>query len=276
MGKKTNPLKFFNDLIEGDRMKKLNNEFFDYDAGEAGEMSFDESLRTRSYLELTMPYGVPGELITEQFILDFFIPRLNLEVQRVKDAIHLFQLSKSNNIKEIGLRLEYLNSQLEQKFINTGEATALKAALKEIQEYLSHLYNASSSIYAIKHTISFGLKPRITEKQLLAVFTSLNEQLPEKFIHSDLQNLIIVLKSNNVKVEGAKIIFSCKTVTAAYILNKLTSYIKNFKWSTIEQSQSFYSKNSKLFNANNLSKSFSTSTDSATREIIDKCFAQLN
>lgn len=271
------PLQFFDDLILKDGREKLWNEFLPYPEEVAsGSIMFDSKSGTKKYLY--PKYGHHHvEEVTEDFLEHFFIPKLKVECSSLRERIIDFcyknsEVNQKPYFKETYRQLNYLRDRAPQKISSPNEVATVLRFLGYIEKYVGNVYHPKPRKAPINNLVSFSLYPKIKEHHLKSILVDLNNHLDNGLVSQPIEDLLQILTSQNIHSGGSRIVFTCKTVEAAYIFSKMFGYIRNLTWKSIEDSQVFYSYKNKLITANSLSKALNVYNNKDQKQMIDSIF----
>lgn len=164
------------------------------------------------------------------------------ELKKLKDELESRLKRSGNNNNDISQTEKLSSIKKNEEYINEKHIQSFGFSEKHISK-LKEIYNLT---FDASHLMN---KERTTEKQFIDILTA-----------------------KDLSVVEGEIYFACETAQAAYILEKMKSLSPKFKYSTIEASGKFFTKNKKPFTANDISASRRKTPSPKEHEKVDSLF----
>ncbi|WP_375605638.1 hypothetical protein [Flavobacterium davisii] len=256
---KVNPLAFFQYLFSNENLLEFENEFYEI----CEKISNIECNRKEGY-RIIQHYS--SESVNDEIIIkDFFEEKqyyseylkditeresrksYNLIVERINELVH----SNSEYDKYVNFHINELtdlqtkiNKLTSNKIFFTSTINALEIKIKKDIRDKAHVQEVKSvTAFSLKKSY-FGAdnlkKSQIRELYQISIKYDIIDEID--FAEDDFINFF---SSENPYLDKLTFIFNCNNIFAINYLDKLKLLFKNFSYSTISKSESFFSQNGK-------------------------------
>lgn len=286
---KVNPLAFFQYLFSNENLNDFENEFYEV----CNKISNSECNRKEGYRIIHYYSTEPnGDEITvndfteeKQYYVDYLkltserqiIQSYNLILDRINELVHSnseydkylhFHLTELSNLQAKINKLDrhkiFFTSIINDLEIKIKKITKDTISVKEVKSN-SNLKKSYFGADNIK-------KNHIRELYQISIKYDIIDDID--FSEDDFFNFF---SSDNPYLDNLKFVFNCNNIFAINFIDKLKLLFKNFSYSTISKSESFYSKGGKtLLKQTNLDNMPKTSKRQSDIDRLDKLKSELD